>query len=278
MIPLAITIDEFSSLADYIRLHYGIHLKPEKRSMLMSRLEPLLHEYGLDSYQELLRLVASKRDGEAALKLVNRITTNHTFFMRESTHFRYLQDKVLPELAPRIADCDLRSWSAGCSFGQEPYTLAMIIDQFLGADKPRWDSRVLATDLSSAALESAVQGEYAREAIEPLPAGWRASYFRRLPSGNYGVTDALKREVIFRRFNLMQEIFPFKARFHFIFCRNVMIYFDEETKLRLLRRFYDSLAPGGYLFIGHSETIDRRLSGFRYMIPSVYRKEGSALG
>lgn len=275
---MAISADEFSGLAEYIRLHYGIHLKQEKRSMLMSRLEPLLHEYGLSNYQELLRLVTSHRDGDAALKLVDRITTNHTFFMRESAHFHYLLDKVLPELAPRIVDRDLRSWSAGCSFGQEPYTLAMVMDQYLGAEKSRWDSRVLATDLSTAALEAALQGEYTQDAIQPLPAGWRSAYFRRLPSGNFQAADFLKREVIFRRFNLMQETFPFKARFHFIFCRNVMIYFDEATKLRLLRRFYDSLEPGGYLFIGHSETIDRRLSGFRYMIPSVYRKEGTLLG
>ncbi|MBJ6360305.1 CheR family methyltransferase [Paenibacillus sp. GCM10012307] len=269
----AITQAEFKRLAEHIQAHYGIYLKDEKKSMLVSRLDPLLSQYGLGSFEEFYRYVLNDKSGEAATRLIDRITTNHTYFMREAGHFRFLQEKALSELVPLIKNKDLRIWSAGCSSGQEPYTLAMIIDQFFESDKHGWDTKLLATDLSPAILATAIRGEYTSEEISTLPASWRSLYFKRTAKGLFTVNDALKKEIIFRKFNLMDEVFPFKSRFHIIYCRNVMIYFDAETKLRLLKRFHQFLETGGYLFIGHSESIDRRLTGFRYVMPAVYRKE-----
>jgi chemotaxis protein methyltransferase CheR len=192
--------------------------------------------------------------------------------MREWDHFRYFRDSVLPEMAGEIKDNDLRIWSAGCSTGQEPYTLAMIISDFLKNHGLRWDAKVLATDISLKALDAAVKGVYEDESLSKLPPHWKKAYFNKLPDSKWEVCGELKNEVIFRRFNLIEDEFPFKKKFHVIFCRNVMIYFNEETKIKLIRKFYDAMAKGGYLFIGQSESIDKNDTQFQFVMPSVYKK------
>lgn len=266
---------EFRLLAEFIQKHSGIHLKKEKKALLASRLDTLLQQLGFDSFSEYYRYVQADASGEAVSALMDRITTNHTFFMRESAHFDFLRDSVLPELYDRVRERDLRIWSAGCSSGEEPYTLAMILDRFFLPlrDQALWDRKVLATDLSAEVLAKAQRGVYPSSSIETLPASWRSSYFRSLADGQLQVVDALKRQILFRKFNLMEEVYPFRNKFHLIFCRNVMIYFDQETKLRLLRRLYDMTEPGGYLFISHTESLDPRVTGYRQVRPSVYRKQ-----
>lgn len=212
------------------------------------------------------------KTGKAITVLIDKITTNHTYFMREANHFYYLRDKVLPHLSQTVKDNDLRIWSAACSTGEEPYTLAMIIDEYFGRNKMYWDAKILATDISSQALASAQKGSFTVDRIQPLPSTWKINYFTQLQPGVYNINESIKKEVIFRKFNLNERIFPFRKKFHIIFCRNAMIYFGEETKKNLISKFYDSLCTGGYLFIGHSESIDRRYSKFRYVMPSVYQK------
>ena len=182
------------------------------------------------------------------------------------------RDHILPELKQRVRNKDLRIWSAGCSTGEEPYTLAFFIDEFFGKEKALWDTKILATDISTRVLDYAVKGVYSVDSVKNLPNHWLRNYFRKHESG-YEIVDRIKREVIFRKFNLMDRIFPFKKKFHIIFCRNVMIYFDKQTKAELIRRFYDAMEYGAYLFIGHSESINRGESPFKYVMPSVYRKE-----
>lgn len=266
------TENEFRQLAAYVKSNYGINLKEEKRAMVEGRLSSLLMKKGMSSFSDYLKYVFSDKTGEAAAMLVNRITTNHTFFMREASHFEFLAEKVLPELKLYVRNKDLRIWSAGCSTGEEAYTLAFILDEFFGREKALWDTRILATDISTRVLEHAVRGVYSEESVKSLPAKWRYNYFTKNESG-YEVVDRIKKEVIFRKFNLADKTFPFKKKFHIIFCRNVMIYFDKETKRELLKKFYDAMETGGYLFIGHSESINRGESPFRYVMPSIYRKE-----
>jgi len=268
----SMTDNEFRRLADFIKSGYGINLKEEKRAMVEGRLNGLLLKKGMSSYSEYLDYLFSDKTGEAVSALVNRITTNHTYFMREVPHFVFLRDRVLPEMKQLVRDRNLGIWSAGCSTGEEAYTVAFVLDEFFGREKALWDTRILATDISTNVLEHAIRGIYSEESVKCLPAKWRLGYFRKTDTG-YEVVDRIKKEIIFRKFNLMDRVFPFKKKFHIIFCRNVMIYFDKKTKRELLRKFYDVMEPGAYLFIGHSESINRGESAFKYVMPSVYRKE-----
>ena len=269
---ITITDKEFHQLTVFIKENYGINLKEEKKTLVTGRLQTVLATKGFQDFSEYYDYVVSDKTGEAISTLINKITTNHTFFMRESDHFYYLKDHVLPYLTDTVKDRDLRIWSAGCSSGEEPYTLAMLMDEYFGNEKSKWDSKVLATDISSKVLDEAAKGVYPNEEISTLPANMRLSYFKRYDNDNSVMIDKIRNEVIFRRFNLMEQVFPFKRKFHVIFCRNVMIYFDSRTKRELVGKFYDHLEYGGYLFIGHSESISREDSKLKYVLPAIYRK------
>lgn len=269
---ITITKNEFTQLAEYIERNYGIHLKEEKKTLIISRLHNELVKSNCKNFTQYFEYVRSDKTGKALTELINRITTNHTFFMREAEHFYYFRDKVLPYLSTTVKNRDLRVWSAGCSSGQEPYTLAMIMDDYFNQDKPSWNTQILATDISTKVLHEALEGIYGEDEIASIPAKWKINYFQKLDNGSYMVTDKIKKEVIFRKFNLMENPFPFKKKFHTIFCRNVMIYFDHNTKMGLINRFYDMLEEGGYLFVGHTESIPSNKTGFKYVMPAVYRK------
>lgn len=270
---IGITNKEFCQLADYIKENYGINLKNEKRALVTSRLYNVLLQNKFNNYTDYLKYISSDGTGEATKTLIDKITTNHTYFMREADHFNYFHDKVLPYLISTVRDKDLRIWSAGCSTGEEPSTLAMILDEFFGTDKTMWDTKILATDISSKALGIAAKGIYENESISPLPAHWKLNYFKKIDNEKSILVDKIRNEIIYRKFNLMKEVFPFKKKFHVIFCRNVMIYFDNLTKDELIARFYDMTEPGGYLFIGHSEFLNREKTQYKYVLPAVYRKE-----
>jgi chemotaxis protein methyltransferase CheR len=270
---VTITDKEFKQLAQYIQSNYGIHLKEEKRTLVTGRLHNVLLENNCRSFTEYINLLQSDKTGESVTKLINKITTNHTFFMRESDHFNYFRDKVLPFLEKKVTDKDLRIWSAGCSSGEEPSTLAMIIDDYFSKEKMWWDTKVLATDISDQILEKARSGKYANEQLASLPNNFRTNYFKKLNNENSVLIDKIRSEIIYRKFNLMEEVFPFKKRFHVIFCRNVMIYFDNKTKMELVNKFYELTEPGGFLFIGHSESLNRDQTRYKYILPAVYRKE-----
>ena len=270
---LTITDKEFGVLADYIKVQYGIHLKKEKKSLITGRLFNVLAQKNFNSFLEYYEHVISDKTEEAAATLIEKITTNHTFFMREADHFYYFRDNVLPQLASSVSGRDLRIWSAGCSSGEEPYTLAMIICDFFRKEIMRWDAKVLATDISSKVLKSATSGIYDKKGLESLPSAWRNDYFKKIDDDKSVLIDKIRNEVIFRKFNLINGVFPFRRKFHVIFCRNVMIYFDAKTKAELVEKFYEFTEPGGYLFTGHSESLNREETRYRYVMPAVYRKE-----
>lgn len=270
---LTITQKEFNQLATFIHKNYGIHLKEEKKTLVLGRLQNVLLQAGFTNFTDYFEYLVSDKTGEAVITLTNHITTNHTFFMREAEHFLYFRDKVLPYLINTVKDKDLRIWSAACSSGEEAYTLAMILDEFLGKEKIMWDTKVLATDISDKVLNIARKGIYGNDRIEQLPERWKKCYFKKYDSENAILTDAIRNEVIYRKLNLMEPTFPFKKKFHTIFCRNVMIYFDSDTKNELANKLYNQLEYGGYLFIGHSESLNRETTNFKYIMPAVYRKE-----
>lgn len=267
-----ITDKEFQQLAFYIEHNYGIHLRKEKKTLVEGRLYTFLKENNMNNFSEFYQHLIQDKTNQAATTLVDKITTNHTFFMRESDHFDFFRDNVLPYLSERIKDKDLRIWSAGCSSGEEPYTLAMIINDYFGKEKFFWDTKILATDISDKVLNIARIGQYANRDLTKLPATWKASYFEQIDKDTSKITNRIRDEVIFRRLNLMDKVFPFKKRFHVIFCRNVMIYFNEQTKMELVNRLYQYTEPGGYLFIGHSESLNRERTAYHYIKPAIFRK------
>ncbi len=274
----AIKNGEYEEFRSLIKDKLGIHLSPEKKGLLSGRLQKRLRELKMNSFREYyLRVTADVTGSELGL-LADQITTNHTFFMREREHFHFFSHRVLPEVTARIRtekSSDLRVWCAAAATGEEPYTLAMLIREFLEGEAGTWNAGLLATDLSERALEVARQGRYGEERVAELPQNLIQKYFKRNPGGSYEVREGLKADITFRRFNLTNEVYPFKKKFQVIFCRNVMIYFDPPTKERLVRKLEESLAPGGYLFIGHSETLGTGRPGLVSLRPAVYQKAGS---
>ena len=263
---------EFQIIRDHIHKNYGINLGQEKKTLVYSRLRSVLQEQGMSDFTEYFNYLKNDRSGEASVKFIDRITTNHTFFMREAEHFNYFRDEVLPYLERTHAkDKDLRLWCAACSSGEEPYTLQMIIqDNF--RNKPGWSTDILATDISSKVLTKAIRGVYPNENIKALPPEWQERYFNKLDNENSVVSDDLKKRVCFRKFNLMNSVYSFKKPFQVIFCRNVMIYFDAQTREEVVKRFYGCTEPGGYLLIGHSESLNHSRSGYKYITSATYKK------
>lgn len=266
----------FQAYAAIVEREYGIQLPNEKQALLESRLVKMLNEHqGEGPFHDassFLRWLQEDRTGRAVRLLGEAITTHHTYFMREKEHFDIFKERTLPWLEETAApDRDLRVWCAASSTGEEPYTLAMLMADYF-ALKGTWEKTLLATDVSQEVLDKAACGRYPHEAVAGLPQHWQRLYFQRMASGDWQAVDSLRRSVLFRPFNLMTAVFPFRKPFHVIFCRNVMIYFDQQRRSDLVRKFYEGLCPGGWLFIGHAETITRDMAPFEFCEPSVYRK------
>lgn len=268
---IMITNQEFERIVRYVKKKSGIDLS-EKKVLVNGRLENYIVRSGYRSYHELMDLVEKYPAGDVAEDLLNALTTNHTYFWREYEQFLYLKQVVFPMLKKKTEKTkDWRIWCAASSTGEEPYTLAMLCMDFLGLEQSNWDTTVLATDIDTSVLEKAVKGIYARDSVEQLPKQYVRRFFRLKNEYEYTVTKELRNQVIFRQFNLMNQL-PFKKGLHVVFLRNVMIYFDDKTKEKLLDNIYEKMEPGGYLFIGSTESISHNNTKFRYVKPSVYKK------
>lgn len=267
------TQEEFLRIYYFMKSRYGIDMI-RKKDIVQGRLENYIRSGGWKSYTEYMNAVESDITGNLEKQLVNILTTNHTFFMREFEHFDYMKSTVLPWLRKKEAERkDLAIWCGAASTGEEPYMLAMLLRDYFSLDYNEWDTKVLATDISTEALRQAAAGVYSEEQIQKLPEQWRRRYLRTAgQEGKYQIVDEIRREVLFRSFNLM-EPFPFKRKMHVIFLRNVMIYFDHNTKRELIQKVYDVMEPGGYLFIGRTETIERGSVPLEMVSPSIFRKE-----
>ncbi len=263
---------EFKLVRDLIKEKTGIHMTDDKKSLVYARLKNHLIKNNFESFKEYYIFIQKKENKEEMTYFINRLTTNHTFFNREASHFEYLYDVVLPYIKKSYSkEKDLRLWCAASSSGEEPYNLAFTIADFFSNDVG-WDTQILATDISTKVLEKAAKGIYLKENCEDVNPEYIKKYMKEYDKDSYIVKDEIKKKIAFRQFNLTDKPYKFQKKLQVIFCRNVMIYFDNETKLQVLQNMYDSLEEGGYFFVSHSESLGNANVGFEYIEPSVYRK------
>jgi chemotaxis protein methyltransferase CheR len=269
-----LTGEEFHLISHLVYEKCGINLGEQKRSLVIQRLQKELRQGGFSSFTEYYDYVRHDATGRALLTMIDRISTNHTFFFREKDHFDLLTAEIMPKILQKLPETgqNLRFWCAGCSSGEEPYSLAMILSEYSSMKIRISGPEILATDISITALGKASQGIYADSEMVQIPTALKNRYFEKVEDGRWAVKQSLKKMILFRRLNLMRQTFPFKNKFHVIFCRNVMIYFDLPTRTELLNRFYACLEPEGYLFLGHSESLGRTSNLFKYFKPAIYQK------
>ena len=260
-------------IGEFVHSKFGIVLTEEKEALVSSRLHKIFKKQNFQSFDEFYQAVVSDTSGEVLGLLIDHFSTNHTFFYRENEHFDYFSRTVLPAITGRLAkQKQIRIWCAGCSSGEEAYTLALLLLEFLGPKAQEWDIKLLATDISNRVLKTAAAGLYADENIIKLPDHWKSKYFDKQSNGQWSVAKPVRDIITFRRLNLMRKSFPFKQLFHTIFCRNVMIYFNEQDRTNLVRRFHKFTTPGGYFFIGHSESLRRGSCPYNYVAPAIYQR------
>jgi chemotaxis protein methyltransferase CheR len=266
-----LTAAEFENIRQLLYRLCGIHLNPGKEGLVKSRLMKRLRTLNLGSFAEYLNYMDNDHSGQELTTMIDLLTTNKTSFFREAEHFEFLKSQVLPALLARKQP--LRIWSAGCSSGEEPYTLAIVLREAI-PDIDRRDVKILATDISTQILAKAKEGKYGRECMEEMEPKLLHKYFTMARSQEtrlFQVKDHLRSLIRFARLNLMQP-WPMRGPFDVIFCRNVMIYFDKSTQRELVRRYWEILKPGGYLMVGHSESLTNTSKEFRYVQPAVYQK------
>ena len=262
---------DFIKLTSFVKSNYGIDLT-KKEQLITSRLQSTINEARFGSFEKYVEYITTKAVANDIDLMLNKLTTNYTYFYREENHFEYFKKVILPYLEQTKSNKSLAIWSAGCSSGEEPYTISMILKDYFGK-RSGWDTRVLATDISQNVLSKAQTATYEEEALKNMPKNWKGDYFTKNNStGLYSVSKEIKENVIFKTFNLMDSI-KFKQKFDVIFCRNVMIYFDQNTKDALIERFYDYTNQGGYLLIGHSESVNRDKSRYKYITTATYRRQ-----
>ena len=252
----------------------GISLSEHKKEMVYSRLARRLRALDIAEFSDYISYLRSHEREELG-NFVNSITTNLTSFFRENHHFEYLSATVIPELASHHkVDKKIRVWSAGCSTGEEPYSIAMALAEAREINSSSWDVKVLATDLDTNVLRHAKEGEYNLDRVKGIDQGRRKKWFDHQKQDDenvYHVSRKLKENITFNQLNLMKS-WPMSGKFDVIFCRNVVIYFDKPTQKKLFDRYADLLNEGGYLFIGHSETLHGVTSRFNSLGRTMYRK------
>lgn len=272
---------DFVKLSQFIHQQYGIHLTHAKKSLLEGRLRKRMKHCGIDSFSEYCNFLFTEEGmNEELVFMIDAVTTNKTDFFREPYHFEFLTKQAVPELtAHQVAHRKrITAWSAACSTGEEPYTLAMVLSEY-ASQRSGFDFSILATDISTKVLDIAQTAIYDEEKISPVPYALRKKYLLRSKDPNKKIVriiPELRNRIAFRRFNLMDTRKPIADPLDVIFCRNVMIYFDIHTQENLIRRFHDMLTPGGYLFMGHAESINNLDVGLRFAAPTIYQKEPHA--
>lgn len=277
-VGLRMTEADFRKLSAFIHQVCGISLSDQKRTMLESRLQKRLRALGMTSFREYCAHVTSDAEDESErIRMIDLVTTNKTDFFREANHLHYLVDKALP---PAVKEGwgisrPLSVWSAGCSTGEEPYTLAMVLSEF-AESVPGFRFDILATDISTRVLEAARRAVYDSDKIAPVPMPIRRKYLLRSrdrESGTVRIVPELRSLVRFRRLNFLESDFGLRETMDVVFCRNVIIYFDKPTQEAILCRIARHVTPGGYVFMGHSETLFGLRVPLVQVAPTVYRKQ-----
>jgi chemotaxis protein methyltransferase CheR len=264
---------EFRKISELAFRNCGIELGDGKHQLVQARLGKIIRQGNFGSFDAYYRHVVADRTGQELVALLDVLTTNFTSFLREAAHFEFLRNTILPALGESQKAGSIRIWSAACSTGEEPFTIAFSLLEELGMTTA-WRIRILASDLSTRVLEKAVQATYPSERFSTCPPDWPRKYLLRGSGqweGWYRVKPEVRQLVEFRRLNLMEPLRPAHL-FHVIFCRNVMIYFDKHTQGHLVNRLAACLEPGGYLFIGHSESLTGITHPYEHIKPAIYRK------
>lgn len=265
----AMTASDFVALSHIVQEVTGIVLGAGKQGLLYARVSSRLRELKLDSFAQYIRVLRDSQTNELAC-FVNLITTNHTAFFREPHHFAFLAEHVVPEILRRRGSARrLRCWSAGCSSGEEAYSLALTLAGV--TELAAWDSKILATDIDANVLDLARLGHFSEQRLEAISTDMRADYFRQVENARWAIADSIRQQITFKHLNLMER-WPMQGPFQVIFCRNVLIYFDESTQARLFNRFADMLDEGGYLFLGHAENLSRFSQRYVSCGKTIYRK------
>ena len=271
----SLSMRDFGRLSRFIYDTCGIKMPEVKATMLEARLQKRLRALNMNSFTQYCDFLFAPEGLEQELvHMLDVVTTNKTDFFREPDHFDYLVQKVLPEWLKKCDNPRLSIWSAGCSTGEEPYTLAMVLTEF-GLRNPGFDFQILATDISTRVLEKAKTAIYAESQVEPIPLELKKKYLLRSKdrsSGMVRIVPELREKVHFRRLNFMDEDFGMRDHLDIIFCRNVIIYFDRPTQEKLLQRFHRQMKPGAFIFMGHSETLSGLNVPLVSVYPTVYRR------
>lgn len=275
---LELSSAEYELFRRLVYAQSGINLGEQKAQLVKTRLGKLVRSGGFESFRAYYQYVQRDSTGEELSKLLDAISTNTTHLFREMRHFKLLGGLIggwVRDSSWRARNDTLRIWSAGCSSGEEPYSIAMVAHSALSTCQTV-GLRILATDLSVQVLSKARLGIFEGHRLGTVPADFKRRYLKRVRKDDgqwHQVVPELRQLITFSRFNLMTEAFPFKRGFHVIFCRNVMIYFDRATQQKLVKKFAEQLLPGGYLLIGHSESLNSFQQPLTYVEPTVYRKD-----
>ncbi len=251
----------------------GINLHDGKKELVRARLGKRMRQIGCNSFNEYFHIIKDDQTGEELVKMLDAVSTNMTSFFREEEHFQFMKEKLFPVYEKKNSE-GLRFWSAGCSSGEEPYSLAMWLRDNLSENVSK-DIKIIATDISTKVLSLAARGVYPAKSVQKIPAYQLRKYFQcgvNSQKGFYRVKKEIKDHVEFRRQNLTAP-FNFSCSFDVIFCRNVMIYFNQESREALIKRATHCLRDGGYLMVGHAESLNGIKHRLKYIQPSVYRKE-----
>jgi chemotaxis protein methyltransferase CheR len=277
-IPAILKDREFNRFSSFIYDEVGIKMPPVKKTMLEARLQKRLKALGMKAFEEYADYVFSETGRKNELiHLIDVVTTNKTDFFREPAHFDYLVKSAIPSLIEGRESgfkTPLKIWSAGCSTGEEPYTLTMVLSEFMTAN-PGFRASILATDISTEVLQKARNAIYGEDRVDTIPLQMKKKYLLRSKdrsSGLVRVVPQLRSLVQFRRLNFMED-FGLQEHMDIIFCRNVIIYFDKPTQEKLLNKFRHQLVRGGYLFLGHSETLNGLDVPLTPVASTVYRKQ-----
>ncbi|MBN2008491.1 protein-glutamate O-methyltransferase [candidate division KSB1 bacterium] len=268
----SLTSDQFARVSQILYRACGISLGPGKEELVKARLVKRLRFLNLHNFDQYIEFVNSGKSAQELKIMTDALTTNKTSFFREEQHFHFLKDHVIDVVAKTTQK--LRIWSAGCSSGEEPYSIAMHLQENI-SNSYSWDNKILATDISPTVLNKAKNGIYTEESLRDVPVSLHSKYFRRMGTEfdiQYQVMDNIRNMIKFAILNLIGP-WPMSGPFDVIFCRNVMIYFDKPTRQKLVSRYYSLLKPGGYLFVGHSESLTGTATQFKYIQPAVYMKE-----
>ena len=263
---------EFDKITRFAKDHFGLDLKSGKEELVTARLSRKIRQGHYRSFGDYFEAVMADPSGSGLLELIDALTTNHTSFLREAAHFDFLTKLLATELAKVPV---IRIWSAACSTGEEPYTIVACL---LAAGRQLTGFELKATDISTRVLAQAQRAVYRQDAIASLPDAWRRACFLRGHGRTAGwcrVRPNIIERIRFERFNLVENG-PVEGRYHVIFCRNVMIYFDKPTQQHVVGRLASALEPGGYLMVGHSESLAGVEHGLTYVQPATYRKDGAA--